>query len=131
MEIVLFFISSMLWVFLFPIIAYPYYKKLKKEYNCPNRLFAFAIITALPILATPFVAYVIFLAVWFARAFAAIPLLAFPFCIIYGLFMFYKSFQTKQNKSVRYLVAVWIAIIVIVILFLGILTLYSLLHTPM
>lgn len=120
-----FFISSILWVLVFPIIAYPYYKKLKKEYNCPTGLFAFAIFSALPLFATPFIAYVIFVAVWFNRAFTAIPLLIYPFCVIYGLYLFYKLFtQNRNSKSVWYLIAIWGALILLALSFFLILNLY-------
>lgn len=101
MDVIIFlFATSLLWVIGFPIIAYPYYKSLKKEYNCPTGLFAFAIFSALPLLATPFIAYAIFIAVWFNRACSAIPLLLYPFCVIYGLYLFYKSFtQNGKDKS--------------------------------
>ena len=108
MEVIIFFLaSSLLWVIGFPIIAYPYYKRLKKEYNCPTILFTFAIISAIPIFATPFIAYVIFVAVWFNRALATIPLLFYPFCVIYGLYLFYKAFtQDSKAKAIWYLMAV-------------------------
>lgn len=123
--IIFFFASSLLWVIGFPIIAYPYYKKLKKEYNCPNGLFAFAIFSALPLLATPFIAYVIFVAVWFNRAFTIIPLLIYPFCVIYGLYLFYKSFtQNGTVKAIWYLIAIWGALIFLALSFVLILELY-------
>lgn len=125
MELMIFFFaSSLLWVIGFPIIAYPYYKELKKEYNCPNGLFAFAIFSALPLLATPFIAYVIFVAVWFNRAFTVIPLLLYPFCVIYGLYLFYKSF-TLNGKASWYLVAIWGALIILALSFFLILELYQ------
>ncbi len=126
MEVIIFFFaSSLLWVIGFPIIAYPYYKKLKKEYNCPNGLFAFAIFSALPLLATPFIAYVIFVAVWFNRAFTTIPLLIYPFCVIYGLYLFYKSFtQNGKTKVVWYLMAIWGALILLALSFFIIIELY-------
>lgn len=120
--IVLFFVFALLWVVGFPIIAYPYYKELKKEYGCPNGLFAFAIITGLPIFATPFVAYVIFIMVWFNRISAAIPLLVYPFCVAAGLFLFYKSFtEGRIRRSIWCLAAVWVAILLIVLLFISLL----------
>ena len=120
-----FFISSILWVLVFPIIAYPYYIKLKKEYNCPTGLFAFTIFSALPLFATPFIAYVIFVAVWFNRAFTAIPLLLYPFCVIYGLYLFYKSFTPNgKAKAVWYLIAIWGALILLALSFFLILNLY-------
>ena len=120
--IVLFFVFSLLWVVGFPIIAYPYYKELKKEYGCPNGLLAFAIITGLLIFATPFVAYAIFIMVWFNRIGAAIPLLFYPICIAVGLFLFHKSFtEGRVAKSIWYLAAVWFAILLIALLFVFIL----------
>ena len=127
MEVIIFFFaSSLLWVIGFPIIAYPYYKSLKKEYNCPTWLFAFAISSALPLLATPFIAYVIFVAVWFNRACTAIPLLLYPFCVIYGLYLFYESFtQNGKAKAVWYLMAIWGALILLALSFFIILEFYS------
>ena len=127
MEVIIFFFaSSLLWVIGFPIIAYPYYKSLKKEYNFPTWLFAFAISSALPLLATPFIAYVIFVAVWFNRACTAIPLLLYPFCVIYGLYLFYKSFtQNGKAKAVWYLMAIWGALILLALSFFIILEFYS------
>lgn len=115
MDVIIFlFGTSILWVIGFPIIAYPYYKSLKKEYNCPTGLFAFAIFSALPLLATPFIAYVILVAVWFNRAATAIPLLLYPFCITYGLYLFYKSFsQNGKDTSLWYLIAIWGALILL------------------
>lgn len=122
--IIFFFASSLLWVIGFPIIALPYYKSLKKEYNCPIGLFAFAIFSALPLLATPFIAYVIFIAVWFNRAYTAIPLLLYPFCVIYGLYLFYKSFtQNGKVKAIWYLFAIWGALILLALSFFIILEL--------
>lgn len=124
--IILFFASSLLWAVGFPIVAYPYAKRLKKEYRCPNDIFVFAIFTVLPIFATPFIAYVIFVAIWFNRALTAIPLLLYPFCNIYGLYLFYSSFKKgERNKSVWYLVGVWAVILLLPILFFWILSLYS------
>lgn len=123
--IIFFFASSLLWVIGFPIIALPYYKSLKKEYNCPIGLFTFAIFSALPLLATPFIAYVIFIAVWFNRAYTAIPLLLYPFCVIYGLYRFYKSFtQNGKVKAIWYLFAIWGALILLALSFFIILELY-------
>ncbi len=123
--IIFFFASSLLWVIGFPIIAYPYYKELKKEYNCPIGLFAFAIFSALPLLATPFIAYVICVAVWFNRAFTSIPLLIYPFCVIYGLYLFYKAFtQNGTVKAIWYLIAIWGALIFLALSFFLILELY-------
>ena len=126
MEIIIFFLaSSLLWIIGFPIIAYPYYKKLKKEYSCPDSLFAFAIFSALPILATPLIAYVIFVAIWFNRAFTTIPLLIYPFCVVYGLYLFYKSFTYNGKvKAIWYLIAIWGALILIALSFFLILNLY-------
>lgn len=124
--IILFFASSLLLAVGFPIVAYPYAKRLKKEYKCPNGIFIFAIFTVLPIFATPFIAYVIFVAIWFNRALTTIPLLLYPFCNIYGLYLFYSSFKKgERNKSIWYLVAVWAAILLLAILFFWILSLYS------
>lgn len=124
--IILFFATSLLWVIGFPIIALPYYKSLKKEYNCPTGLFTFAILSALPLLATPFIAYVIFVAVWFNRAFTTIPLLIYPFCVTYGLYLFYKSFtQNGKDKSPWYLIAIWGALILLALLFFIILEFYQ------
>lgn len=127
MEVIIFFLtSSLLWVIGFPIIAYPYYRRLKKEYNCPNGLFAFAIFSALPIFATPFIAYVIFVAVWFNRAFSAIPLLLYPFCNTYGLYLFYKAFSQNRNyKSIWYLIVIWGVLILLTLSFFLILELYQ------
>lgn len=127
MDVIIFlFATSLLWVIGFPIIAYQYYKSLKKEYNCPTWLFAFAIFSALPLLATPFIAYVIFVAVWFNRACTAIPLLLYPFCVIYGLYLFYKSFtQNSKAKAVWYLIAIWGALILLALSFFIILEFYS------
>lgn len=127
MEVIVFFLaSSLLWVIGFPIIAYPYYKRLKKEYNCPTILFTFAIISALPLLVAPFIAYVIFVAVWFNRAFTTIPLLIYPFCVIYGLCLFYKSFtQNGKVKAIWYLIAIWGALIFLALSFFLILELYQ------
>lgn len=123
--IIFFFASSLLWVIGFPIIALHYYKSLKKEYNCPIGLFAFAIFSALPLLATPFIAYVIFIAVWFNRAYTAIPLLLYPFCVIYGLYLFYKSFtQNGKVKAIWYLFAIWGALILLALSFFIIFELY-------
>lgn len=128
MEVIIFFLaSSLLWVIGFPIIAYPYYKRLKKEYNCPTILFTFAIISALPLLVAPFIAYVIFVAVWFNRAFTTIPLLIYPFCVIYGLYIFYKSFtQNGKAKAIWYLIAIWGALILLAISFYHIFNSYNL-----
>lgn len=127
MDVIIFlFATSLLWVIGFPIIAYPYYKRLKKEYNCPTWLFAFAIFSALPLLATPFIAYAIFIAVWFNRACTAIPLLLYPFCVICGLYLFYKSFtQNGKDKSLWYLIAIWGALILLALSFFIILELYQ------
>ena len=127
MEIIIFFLaSSLLWVIGFPIIAYPYYKELKKEYNCPIGLFAFAIFSALPPLATPVIAYVIFISVFFNRGFAIIPLLIYPFCVIYGLYLFYKSFtQNGKAKAIWYLVTIWGALILLALSFFLIFELYQ------
>lgn len=123
--IIFFFASSLLWVIGFPIIALPYYKSLKKEYNCPVGLFAFAIFSALPLLAAPFIAYVIFIAVWFNRTYTAIPLLLYPFCVIYGLYLFYKSFtQNGKVKAIWYLFAIWGALILLALSFFIILEPY-------
>lgn len=122
--IIFFFASSLLWVIGSPIIALPYYKSLKKEYNCPIGLFTFAIFSALPLLATPFIAYVIFIAVWFNRAYTAIPLLLYPFCVIYGLYRFYKSFKNGKVKAIWYLFAIWGALILLALSFFIILELY-------
>lgn len=126
MDVIIFlFATSLLWVIGFPIVAYPYYKSLKKEYNCPTGLFAFAIFSALPLLATPFIAYAIFIAVWFNRACTAIPLLLYPFCVICGLYLFYKSFtQNGKSKAVRYLIAIWGALILLALSSFIILNLY-------
>lgn len=126
MEVIIFFLAySLLWVIGFPIIAYLYYKKLKKEYNCPTGIFAFAIFSALPLFATPFIAYVIFVTIWFNRAFTAIPLLLYPFCVIYGLYLFYKSFtQNGKSKAVWYLIAIWGALILLTLSSFIILNLY-------
>lgn len=119
MEFIIFFLaSSLLWVIVYPIIAYPFAKKLKTKYDCPNSIFAFAIFTALPIFATPFIAYVIFVLVFFNRALVTIPLFLYPFCIIYGLYLFYKSFSKNQNsKAVWYLIAIWGALIFLALSF--------------
>lgn len=123
--IIFFFASSLLWAIGFPIIALPYYKSLKKEYNCPVGLFAFAIFSALPLLATPFIAYVIFIAVWFNRTYTAIPLLLYPFCVIYGLYRFYKSFtQNGKVNAIWYLFAIWGALILLALSFFIMLELY-------
>lgn len=123
--IIFFFASSLLWAIGFPIIALPYYKSLKKEYNCPVGLFAFAIFSALPLLATPFIAYVIFIAVWGNRTYTAIPLLLYPFCVIYGLYRFYKSFtQNGKVKAIWYLFAIWGALILLALSFFIMLELY-------
>lgn len=126
MEVIIFILaSSLLWIIGFPIIAYPYYKSLKKEYNCSDGLFAFAIFSALPIFATPVIAYVIFVAVWFNRALSAIPLLLYPFCNIYGLYLFYKSYtSTKSKKAIWYLIAIWGVLILLILSFFMILELY-------
>lgn len=126
MEVIIFILaSSLLWIIGFPIIAYPYYKSLKKEYNCPDGLFAFAIFSALPIFATPIIAYVIFVAVWFNRALSAIPLLLYPFCNIYGLYRFYKSYTLYRNiKAMWYLIALWGVLILLTLSFFLILNLY-------
>ncbi len=126
MEVIIFILaSSLLWIIGFPIIAYPYYKSLKKEYNCPDGLFAFAIFSALPIFATPVIAYVIFVAVWFNRALSAIPLLLYPFCNIYGLYLFYKSYtSTKSKKAIWYLIAIWGVLILLILSFFMIFELY-------
>lgn len=109
-------VFSLLWVLVFPVIAYPYYKKLKKEYDCTNGLFAFAIFTGLAIFATPYIAYAIFVAVWFGRALTTIPLLLYPFCILYGLYLFYKSYtRTSKNNAIWYLVATWGSLILLVL----------------
>lgn len=124
--IIFFFASSLLWVIGFPIIALPYYMSLKKEHSCPLGLFAFAIFSALPLLATPFIAYVIFIAVWFNRAYTAIPLLLYPFCVIYGLYRFYKSFtQNGKVKAIWYLVAIWGALILLALAFFIIFEFYQ------
>lgn len=127
MELIIFFLgSSLLWVIGFPIIAYPYYKRLKKEYNCPTILFAFAIISALPLLVAPFIACEIFFAVWLNRAFATVPLLIYPFCVIYGLYLFNKSFtQNGKVKAIWYLIAIWGALIFLALSFFLILELYQ------
>lgn len=126
MEAVIFFLmSSLLWAVGYPVMAYPYAKKLKKEYGCPGGIFVFAVFTALSIFATPFIAYVIFVAVWFGRVLTAVPLLLYPFCIIYGLSLFYKSFsQNRNNKAVWYLIAIWGALILLVLSFFLILESY-------
>lgn len=117
MEVMIFvLVSSLLWVIGYPIIAYPFAKKLKTEYNCPNGIFAFAIFSALPIFATPFIAYVIILLVFFNRTLVTIPLFLYPFCIMYGIYLFYKSFSKNQNrKAVWYLIAIWGALILLVL----------------
>lgn len=116
--IIFFFASSLLWAIGYPIKAYPYAKKLKKEYDCPNGILAFAIFTALPILAAPFIAYVIFVLVWFNRWVAAIPLLLYPFCIAYGLFLFYKAIlQNRTDKAIWRLIATWVAMILLALSF--------------
>ncbi|MCM1317003.1 MAG: hypothetical protein NC241_02350 [Bacteroides sp.] len=109
MEVVIFFLaSSLLWVIGYPVIAYSYAKKLKKEHHCPNGIFAFAIFTALPIFATPFIAYLILMSVWFRKILIAIPLLLYPFCIVYGLSLFYKSIlQNRIDKAKWCLIATW------------------------
>lgn len=119
MEVIIFFLaSSLLWVIGFSIIAYPYAKKLKKEFDCPNGIFAFAIFTTLPIFVTPFIAYVIFILVIFGRVLSTIPLLVYPFCIVYGLYLFYKSFsQNRNNKAIWYLIATWGALILLALSF--------------
>lgn len=124
--IIIIFVASLLWIIGFPIIALPYYKSLKKDYNCPTGLFAFAIISALPLLATPFIAYLILIVVFFNRACATIPLLLYPFCVVYGLYLFYKSFtQNGKDKSLWYLVAIWGALILLALSFFIILELYQ------
>ena len=106
--IIFFLVSSLLWVIGYPIIAYPYAKKLIKEYDCPKGIFAFAILTALLIFATPYIAYCIFALFFFSKPLAAVPLLLYPFCIVYGLYLFYKSIsQNRANKAVWYLIATW------------------------
>lgn len=126
MEAVIFFLmSSLLWAVGYPVMAYPYAKKLKTEYGCPSGIFVFAVFTALSIFATPFIAYVIFVAVWFGRVLTAVPLLLYPFCIIYGLSLFYKSFsQNRNNKAVWYLIAIWGVLILLVLSFFLILETY-------
>lgn len=124
--VIIWFASSLLWVIGFPVVAYPYYKKLKKEYNCPIGIFVFVILTGLLIFATPYIAYGIFVLVWFNRAFSIIPLLLYPFCVTYGLYLFYKSFtKGKANKSVSILIAIWIIVLLLAFLTLLILNLYQ------
>lgn len=46
MEAVIFFLmSSLLWAVGYPVMAYPYAKKLKTEYSCPSGIFVFAVFT--------------------------------------------------------------------------------------
>lgn len=123
--IIFFFASSLLWVIGFPIIAYPYYKKLKKNIIVLTAFSLSLFFSALPLLATPFIAYVIFVAVWFNRAFTIIPSLIYPFCVIYGLYLFYKSFtQNGTVKAIWYLIAIWGALILLALSFFLILELY-------
>ncbi len=127
MEVIIFFLAySLLWVIGFPIIAYPYYNKLKKEYNCPTGLFAFAIFFG----STAFRNSVHRLCDFCYRMVLIELLLLYrccfyPFCVIYGLYLFYKSFtQNGKSKAVRYLIAIWGALILLALSSFIILNLY-------
>lgn len=112
--VVLFFFSSLVWAIGVPIAAYPYYKKLKNEYNCSKSILAFTILTGILILATPCIAYAIFIMFWFNKTYALLPLLPYPFCITIGLYLFYQSFtKGKTNKSIWYLATSWITVILL------------------
>lgn len=127
MEIIIIWLaSSLIWAIGFPVVAYPYYKKLKQEYNCSVGILVFSILTGLLNLATPFIAYWIFVLVWFNKAFAIIPLLIYPLCVTSGLYLFYKSFANgKTNKSVGVLIAIWAIALLLILSTFSVLNLYQ------